>query len=305
MSKFFFKLNYHLGLGDFYTSACEIFYIADKLKTENKSLYLFLTIKPEIKFFEIFEKKFYDLFELIYINDAPESYAEFVNFKCLFEIESWSLFGGSELQNLQIKHFNLIRPNLLNYTESDYTLKLSDDIIEKTKLYLGKNEMYQFCTIHFRCRDDQADIFNYIDSENLPTKIIDIDNKKIDKDSLLNNETIQTLYKILDDYDKIFVCSNCILIKNFLKGFSNKIVVLDENYLSTLRRNYADREYFELCILEFCIMSFTQKIFLFTNYSWISNFLSYGILSHNSHKKVNPYENNQIISIFQNFFNSK
>lgn len=305
MSNYFFKLNYHLGLGDFYTSACEIFYIGDKLKKEKHSLFLFLTIKPQIDFYGFFEKKFYDLFEKIYVNESSRLNEDFYHFKCIYELESWGLFGENEIKDFDVKHFNLARPAILNYTQSDYTLKLSETIIKKTKMYLQDNQMNKFCSIHFRCRDDQADIFNFIDSENLPTKIIDIDGKKVNKDLVLNNETLNALEVILNNYDKVFVCSNCILIKNHLKSISNKIVVLEENYTSTLKRSYADKQYFDLCVLEFCIMSFTEKIFLFTNYSWISNFLAYGILTHDFHNKVNPYGVNPIISQYSDFLNLK
>jgi hypothetical protein len=112
--------------------------------------------------------------------------------------------------------------------------------------------------------------------------------------TLGNPFNVQKIKEICENNEKVFVCSNSVRIKTYIKEHFSNIFLYDDNVLKTTRRDYSDEEYWEFCLIEFCLISMAEKINIFTNYSWISNFISYGVFN-NKFGIVNPYQNNLFI----------
>jgi hypothetical protein len=89
-------------------------------------------------------------------------------------------------------------------------------------------------------------------------------------------------------------------VKRYIKEHFNNVFLYDDDILKTTRRDYSDEEYWNFCLVEFCLISMSEKINIFTNYSWVSNFIVYGVLN-NKIGVVNPYKNNSFVQNYGSF----
>jgi hypothetical protein len=92
----------------------------------------------------------------------------------------------------------------------------------------------------------------------------------------------------------MFVCSNNVYLKKYIQSKFDNVFCYEDNLDETIRRNYDGNYYFNHCLTEFFLMSLCEKIYAFSNYSWISNFIAYGVL-HNDKGPVNPYQINSLV----------
>ena len=92
----------------------------------------------------------------------------------------------------------------------------------------------------------------------------------------------------------MFVCSNNVYLKKYIKSKFNNVFLYEDKIEKTLQRSYNDEDYWNHCLIEFFLISLCKKIYVFSNYSWISNFISYGVL-HNEFGVVNPYQLNSFV----------
>jgi hypothetical protein len=105
---------------------------------------------------------------------------------------------------------------------------------------------------------------------------------------------------ICDNNQIVFVCSNSMRVKRYIKEHFTNVFLYDDDILKTTKRDYSDEEYWNFCLIEFCLISMAEKINIFTNYDWISNFIVYGVLN-NKTKIVNPYKDNSFVQNYGSF----
>jgi hypothetical protein len=138
--------------------------------------------------------------------------------------------------------------------------------------------------VHFRELDDVGDKFNTSLKHNLNEH----------QSFELPNNVLEKLTLISNSHEKMFVCSNNVYLKKYIKSKFNNVFLYEDKIEKTLQRSYNDEDYWNHCLIEFFLISLCKKIYVFSNYSWISNFISYGVL-HNEFGVVNPYQLNSFV----------
>lgn len=309
MKNYYINLCFQSGFGDFYTYVCEVYNIARELKKRNYSVILFVKCKEGINFFNLFESDFYKTFDFIEVNSFLIDLETLPNSNCLYPKDyvhgntHWGLFGDDMDDNIIPKHFNLISHHSLNFNEFDTSLKLSETTLKNTETFLKENSIKDFCVIHFRLWDDMADIMNSsIMTNNIP-EYFSVRGKTVKSDNILKEEVLNKLNLIINEHKQVIVCSNSIYLKKYVKQKFSKVIIIEENLISFINRCYTDNHYLELCLLEFSIMAYAKKIYTFTDYSWITNFVSYAVLSHIKTNKFNPYLSQYLIENTYGFLN--
>lgn len=292
---FYLQINFTSGIGDFYTYFCELYFLAKKLKEKNYKVCLLFNSIRKIDFVNLFEPEYYQYFDEIRLVNRAESISTLGNYKVIFPHPGWvtgqhcwEAFSPIDFEEiLDMAYINLSRMGYLNITEYSNFPKLSKTYVEKTLKTIEKYNLDNFVVVHFRDLDDVGDTFNNRLLNN-SSGSFNVREYQFEENFILSEKISLKLKSIVDTYSKVFLCSNNVRIKKYIKENYNNIISLDENLLSTINRDYSDKEYWEHCLIEFCITSFSKKIFLFTNYCWISNFISYGIVN-NKRGVVNPY----------------
>jgi hypothetical protein len=309
MKSYYVVLSFTSGLGDFYTYVCEVYNIAKELKKRNHKIFLFVKCKEGIDFFKLFELDFYDTFDSVKVSNSFVDITELSNISCLYpencniENTHWCLFGEKLDDDIKIKHFNLISPSNLNFGNSDLSVKLSEPILKKTEIFLKENLIKDFCIVHFRLWDDMADVMNYSMNTNIIPEYFSVRGKIVKSDNILKEEILNEINSLTINYDKVILFSNSIYLKKYLKEKFSNLITLEENLNSYINRCYTDKYYLETCLIEFSMMSYAKKIFTFTDYSWITNFVSYGVLSHQEKNKLNPYLDDTLVENKYEFLN--
>ena len=79
-------------------------------------------------------------------------------------------------------------------------------------------------------------------------------------------------------------------------------LIYNDDILKTTRRDYSDVEYWNFCLIEFCLISMAKNVNMFTNYSWISNFIAYGVFN-SELGVINPYHDNPFVKNCGPFMN--
>lgn len=305
---YYFQINFTSGIGDFYTYLCEICNISISFKKQGHNTHLVVKSKRKIDFFNLFETDFYDLFDTIVYNEQGILCSNFNNYMVLYPgktwqegVHCWELIGEKIPETFDFIRFNLSYANSISFTKDSFAPKLSKSFLEKTNDFLSSTELKNFCVLHFRIYDDLADAMNSVVYNKSDEKVLTSMYFKISIDNIFSPFVFTKLDECLDKFDKVVICSNSVLVKSELKKRNNRIVVFQDDELKTLRRDFSDIDYFNQCILEFSLMSFAEKILVFSYYTWITNFISYGVLNHNYHDKVNPYHDKKLIESYSNF----
>jgi hypothetical protein len=303
------QMNFTSGIGDFYTYFCEVYYTAKQLKEKGHHVNLYFVSKRKVDFLSLFESKYYQFFDSIEVLNSPMSSSDFDNYEVVYPSKTWNtgqhcweMFFPVDMNDEYHRYyFNLSHPGLLNYFDLQDFPKLSNDIIDKTKSFMLDNGLNDFSVIHFREWDDIGDAYNSrVLNPDIGGDDFQIRHKVLKKEFELGDETMLQIKQICDENEKVFVCSNSIQAKTYVKKHFSNIFLYDDNILKTTRRNYSDEEYWNFCLIEFCLISFSKKINLFTNYSWISNFIAYGVFN-NQYGSVNPYRNNLFVKNYGHF----
>lgn len=273
----FIQINFNSGLGDFFSYFCEVYFFSKKMKKKGFKINLIINTKNEIDFQNLFEKKYYKYFDTFKIQKFPIKKSNFFNFDVygLKENESglhsWELFGPYGInQEFFYHHFNLGRKDFpINYDELTDFPKLNRDVIKEFDFFIQKNLKEKFSVIHIRESDSFTELINF------KLKNCGIDNINY----LLSEDKLKKIDEIVKINDSVFLCSNNVYVKKILKKKYKSIILLEDDVEVVLEKNYSNKTYWTQCILEFYIMSRATKIYSFTNYEWVSNFLIYGLLS--------------------------
>jgi hypothetical protein len=61
------QINFSSGIGDFYTYFCEIYFSSKQLKELGHDVHLYFNSKRKIDFLNLFESKYYEYFDQIFI----------------------------------------------------------------------------------------------------------------------------------------------------------------------------------------------------------------------------------------------
>lgn len=292
----YIQLNFKSGLGDFFAYCYEVYFFSQKIKNKGYNLKLFVNTANEINFINLFEQKFYDVFDTIDTKNITITELDNLNYKVVntdlnkIGNNAWELFAPLDYSEpFEFIKFNLA--NSVNYDNLSDFPKLNDKITQKVNLFIDKNHLDNFVTIHLRDRDDIADKYN--------GELLKSNSRSIN----LNKKTLEIISSIAKKNKKVFVCSNNIQIKLFLQKYFENIITYQDNIEQTLKRTYNDKHYLNHCLTEFYLMSKSKEIFVFSEYSWISNFLIYGLL-HAKNKPINPYNKENAFLNFCGSINS-
>ena len=164
------QINFTSGIGDFYTYFCEIYSLSKEIKKLGYKIHFYFNSKRKIDFLNLFEPKYYEYFDEIFIIENGKTLKDFENYKINYPhkewdpgIHCWEMFVPENF-NDKLKHyfFNLSLPNLLNYEKLNDYPKLSKKIIENTEKFKIKNNLNNFSVVHFRDWDDIGDAYNRI-----------------------------------------------------------------------------------------------------------------------------------------------
>lgn len=283
----YLHLNFTSGFGDFYTFFCEAYFTAKKLKELGYVTNLLINTRNKINILTLFENEYYQYFDNIDIIESPKKNDDFPNHYVYYPdnnwkigVHRWELIVPNNIKlYFEIPRFNLGETTLAIFNEFSNFPKFNNSILEKNKIFLEKNNLDDFIVIHFRYRDDIADEYNY-SAINPPKKEIIFDEK-------INND----LDRIFSENKKILVCSNNGVLKSFLKEKYENVIIYENNFNSLLSRTYSDEEYLEFVLTEFIAQLKANKIYLYSNYWWITNFITYAML-HNQTGPINPYDDN-------------
>jgi hypothetical protein len=297
------QINFTSGIGDFYTYFCEIYYVAKQLKENGHEVHLYFNSKRKVDFLSLFEPIYYQFFDKMEILDTPKSSKDFGDYEVVYPNKSWisgqhcweMFFPINVTENYRSYYFNLSHPGLLNYFELSDFPKLSKDIFDKTKKFITDNGLNDFSVIHFREWDDIGDAYNSrVLDPSIDGDEFQVRHMKLKKEFTLNDTIMEQIQKISNENEKVFVCSNSIRVKTYVKEHFKNVFLYDDNILKTTKRDYSDEEYWNFCLIEFCLISMAKQINIFTNYSWISNFIAYGVFN-NQFGVVNPYQDNEFV----------
>lgn len=305
------QINFTSGIGDFYTYFCEIYYTAKQLKENGHEIHLYFISQRKVDFLSLFESKYYQFFDKIEILNIPKSSNDFGDYEVVYPSKSWvtgqhcweMFFPKNINENYHRYYFNLSHPGMLNYFELLDFPKLSNKIVDETIKFINNNGLNDFSVIHFREWDDIGDAYNSrVLDPNINDDEFEVRHVKLKKEFTLNEKIMTQIQKICDENEKVFVCSNSIRVKTYVKEHFKNVFLYDDNILKTTKRDYSDEEYWNFCLIEFCLISMSKKINIFTNYCWISNFISYGVFN-NPFGVVNPYKDNQFVKNYGPFMN--
>jgi hypothetical protein len=280
--KLYIQINFGSGLGDFFAYFYEVYFFSKEMKNKGYNINIIIHTKNKINFKELFEEKYYNVFNSFEIKSEVTTHLNFTNYKVVninlnsIGDQSWELFAPIEFNEpFLFKKFNLVSQT--NYDNLIDFPKLNTHIIDKINYFIRDKELDDFVVIHFRDRDDIADQYN--------SQLISNNSQLLYNN--LNKEVLEKLKYITQHNKKVFVCSNNIQIKILLDELYPNVIIYKDNVETILKRTYSDDDYFMHCITEFYIISKATKIFSFSNYSWVSNFLIYGLL-HSKNKPINP-----------------
>lgn len=301
--KIYLQINFSSGIGDFYTYFCEAYFLSKRLKEKNYNTILYFNTNRDVDLLTLFETSYYQYFDEVYQIKSPKNKKDFGDYKILFPHESWDsglhcweVFVPVEFSDfIEFTFVNFSRFGMINFEkESDFP-KFNVIIQQKVSDYLNKNNLDNFSLVHFRDWDDIGDAMNSrIVNNQDPRKDFYVRDYLVSKDLKLPDYVDPILKKISGDNSLVYICSNNMEIKNFVKNKFENFISFDEDPLVTLRRNYSQKEYWDYCLIEFCLIMFCKEIHLFTNYSWITNFISYGVLQ-NAQGVFNPYQNSNFV----------
>lgn len=279
----YIQINFKSGLGDFFAYCYEVYFFSKKMKSIGYNLKLFINTANKIDFKNLFEQQFYDIFDTVEIKSLETTDLDFLNYKVVNKTyneighQSWELFAPLDYSEpFEFTKFNLASE--INYDYLSDFPKLNNKITQKLDLFIKENNLEDFVVIHFRERDDIADHYN---SELLTNNLQNINLN-------LNQKIVETIDLISKNNKQVFVCSNNIQIKLFLKKYFSNIITYPDNILQTLKRTYSNSDYYTHCLTEFYLMSKSKQIFLFSEYGWVSNFLIYALL-HAQNIPINPH----------------
>lgn len=306
------QINFFSGLGDFYSYFCEVYFFCKKIKDKNYKIKLFIHTNNKIDFSNLFEKKYYEFFEEIVVIPTPISLKDFDNYTVFYPKNSstgqqgWDVFVPTDFTyDLPIIRFNLMNPSMEYLELSDFP-KFNNSIIEKVNNFLETNELKNFSILHFRDLDDVADVMNVSvkDSEFLQDDLYVRDYYKVKKNFSLPHKIEEKINSIKEKEKKLFICSNNAKIKKYVVEKFGGFIIHEDDIEGLLRRSYSDESYLEHCLIEFCLISKANKIYSFSNYSWVSNFLIYGIL-HKNGNPINPKIENDFIELCGEFYETR
>jgi hypothetical protein len=289
---FYIQINHESGFGDFFTYFCETYFLAKQLKNNNNNVIFIFNSKSKMDVKNIFNDKSYQYFDEIRIVEFPISKNIHENYEMILPERGgetgnshWELIGPNGFDEpTTLNYFNLSRSGLLNYTELKDFPELSNHYKEKSLKFKEENNLDNFCVVHFREFDFISDKLN----GSLKYELNEHESFE------LSNDSLEKLKQISNSHNKIFVCSNNVYLKKYIQSKFNNVFCYEDNLDKTIQRTYDDKDYLSHCLIEFFLMSLCEKIYAFSNYSWISNFISYGIL-HNSIGPVNPYHVNPLV----------
>jgi hypothetical protein len=292
----YLQLNFSSGFGDFYTYFCEVYFTAKKLKSLGYSTTLVINSDHDLDFSKLFQPKYYNYFDFILYNQYLLSTINpILDNYCIFNadkdakggVHCWELIIPNNLKlDLEMPNFNLSRPSLININKFDEFPKFNEGILKLVNEFKNQFNLKSFEVIHFREFDPNAYEKNYYALENRFKGIKLNDNTELEINKIINNNN-----------NNVFICSNDKLIKDYLKNKYPNIIMLENDFKSLLCCSYSDDETLNLILTEFILLSYADKIFLYSNYSWISNFISYAALNNKS-GPINPYaDNNKFIQM--------
>jgi hypothetical protein len=260
----YIQINFLSGLGDFYSYICETYYFSKKLKELNYKIILYVHSPFKIDL-NIFDKNTYQYYDEIRLG-TQSIHHKLDNYKIIYKknnkigAEWWDAFGPENMPTiLPTEFFSYGRYNKINYKNCKDIPKFSSCYIDKTHSYIN-GKLTNFSIIHFRELDD----LNVMD------------------DYVLDCRTMKKL-------KEIFLNRQILLLSN--NNQVKKIIKLNFNCVTfdTIPRNYNNQDCWEQTIVEFILCSFAENIYLFTKYSWVSNFLNYGLI-HHKNGPIYPYE---------------
>jgi hypothetical protein len=305
------QINFTSGIGDFYTYFCEIYFAAKQFKEKGHQVNLYFNSRRTIDFLSLFDTKYYQYFDNIEMSKYPKSLNDFHGYQVIYPGENWvtgahcwEIFTPIEFNDDYKKYFiNLSHPGLLNYTELSDFPKLSNTIIENTKKFMTDNNLNNFSVIHFREWDDIGDAYNSrVLNPNIEGDEFQVRHKTLKKDFSISEDKMLQIKEICDNNEKVFVCSNSIRVKTYIKEHFDNVFLYSDDILKTTTRDYSDVEYWNFCLIEFCLISMAKKVNIFTNYSWISNFITYGLFN-SEFGIINPYHDNPFVKNYGTFMN--
>lgn len=303
------QINFTSGIGDFYTYFCEIYFSAKQLKNLGHEVHLYFNSKRKIDFLNLFKSEYYEYFDQIFLIEYGKTLNDFENYKIKHPYEKWQpgvhcweMFVPVNFEDDFQQYFvNLSHPGLLNYEELKDFPKLSEDIVKKTENFKIENGLNKFSVIHFREWDDIGDAYNNrILNPTIQDEEFQVRHKTLKSKFSINEVIMDKIKNICENNEIVFVCSNNMSVKQYIKEHFNNIFLYNDDILKTTKRDYSDEEYWNFCLVEFCLISMAEKINIFTNYSWISNFIAYGVLN-NENGVINPYKNNSFVQNYGPF----
>jgi hypothetical protein len=303
------QINFSSGIGDFYTYFCEIYFSSKQLKELGHDVHLYFNSKRKIDFLNLFEPKYYEYFDQIFLIENGKTLNDFENYKIKYPHEKWpagvhcwEMFVPEEFNDDYKKYFvNLSHPGLLNYEDLSNFPKLSEEIIKNTENFRIDNGLNNFSVIHFREWDDIGDAYNVrILHPDIQDEEFQVRHKTLKSAFSIDKNTMNKIKDICDNNQIVFVCSNSMRVKRYIKEHFTNVFLYDDDILKTTKRDYSDEEYWNFCLIEFCLISMAEKINIFTNYNWISNFIVYGVLN-NKTGVVNPYKDNSFVQNYGSF----
>jgi len=305
------QVNFTSGIGDFYTYFCEIYFTSKQLKEKGHQVDLYYNSRRTIDFLSLFDSKYYQYFDNIIMSEYPKSLNDFIGYHVIYPGKNWvtgahcwEIFAPIDFNDDYTRYFiNLSHPELLNYGELSDFPKLSNTIIENTKKFIVDNDLTNFSVIHFREWDDIGDAYNSrVLNPNIEGEEFQVRNKTLKKEFNITEDKMLQIKEICDNNEKVFVCSNSVRVKIYIKEHFNNVFIYNDNILKTTRRDYNDVEYWNFCLIEFCLISMAKNVNMFTNYSWISNFIAYSVFN-SELGVINPYHNNPFIKNYGPFMN--
>jgi len=305
------QINFTSGIGDFYTYFCEIYFAAKQFKEKGHQVNLYFNSRRTIDFLSLFDTKYYQYFDNIEMSKYPKSLNDFHEYQVIYPGENWvtgahcwEIFAPIEFNDDYKKYFiNLSHPGLLNYSELSDFPKLSNTFIENTKKFMTDNNLNNFSVIHFREWDDIGDAYNSrVLNPNIEGDEFQVRHKTLKKEFSISEDKMLQIKEICDNNEKVFVCSNSIRVKTYIKEHFDNVFLYTDDILKTTTRDYSDVEYWNFCLIEFCLISMAKKVNIFTNYSWISNFITYGVFN-SEFGIINPYHDNPFVKNYGPFMN--
>ena len=268
--------NFITGLGDMYTSITQYLDYVNKLNNIGYECELIVSFRENkysdiFEFSEIFNMDVFNVFKKISYIKKPILDKNYLGLEYVYTSNLHDLRPGQQEWDVFIspKNINEKYPNyspyhlLVNNYYPNITPKFNDEIYKKEKLFLNKiNSDYNF--FHIRMNDG---------------KLLNDDDY-----TMLNN-----FYKKIIDTKEIFhIGSNNQQVIKFFKNLKNIIVYdfkikneYDNDYGYFLSQTMTREDSIDRIknnITEMVSIKNAKKIYQYSEISWISNFLFYGML---------------------------